>query len=486
MSDLRVISLFNTLTRRVEPVAPLVAGELKVYNCGPTIYDFVHIGNLRTFLFQDLLRRVFEAAGYRVVFCLNLTDVDDKIIRDSQKPLAASADNQTRLAAMRAFTDAFERAFLEDVDALRIARPTLMPRATDHMADMIRLIRSLEARGLAYERDGSVYYRVSALPQYGCLSHIDREGMQLGTSVDADEYDRDAISDFVLWKGTKPGEPWWDSPWGPGRPGWHIECSAMALTLLGERLDIHTGGIDLVFPHHENEIAQSEGAIGHRWVSHWAHGEFLMVEGQKMSKSLGNFFTLRDLVAKGVDPMTFRFAILSNHYRKQYNFSFEGVRAAVATLDRLRTFRNRMEEPPAAAREGALDPAIDVQARLTRARGEFWQALADDLNTPEALAAILTLVTDINAQDDFRPLARDLRQQVVAFLDETDRVFAAWPHEQRQALDADVEALIAARKAAKAARNWPEADRLRDELKALGILLEDRKDGSVRWKRTGQ
>ena len=483
MMEPRAISLFNTLTRRVEPVTPLVPGELKIYNCGPTIYDYVHIGNLRTFLFQDLLRRVFETAGYRVVFCLNLTDVDDKIIRDSQKALPADAGNEPRLQAMRTFTDTYERAFLEDIDALRIARPTLMPRATDHMADMIRLVQRLEASGLAYERDGSVYYRVAALPQYGCLSHIDREGMQLGTSVDADEYDRDAISDFVLWKGAKAGEPWWESPWGKGRPGWHIECSAMALNLLGERLDLHTGGVDLIFPHHENEIAQSEGAIGHQWVSHWAHGEFLLVEGQKMSKSLGNFFTLRDLVARGVDPMTFRFAILSNHYRKQYNFSFEGVRAAEGTLERLRTFRSRMEEPPAPAREGASDPAVDPVLRLARARNEFWQAMADDLNTPEALAAILTCVTDLNAQDDFRPLTREQRDEITAFLDETNRIFATWPREERKALDADVQALIEARRTAKAARNWKEADRLRDELKSMGILLEDRKDGTVRWRR---
>jgi cysteinyl-tRNA synthetase len=484
MTALRAISLFNTLTRRVERVTPLVPGELKIYNCGPTIYDYVHIGNLRTFLFQDLLRRVFETAGYRVVFCLNLTDVDDKIIRDSQKTLTADAGNETRLQVMRAFTDTYERAFLADIHALRIARPALMPRATDHMADMIRLVQALEARGLAYVREGSVYFRVSALPQYGCLSHIDREGMQLGTSVDADEYDRDAVSDFVLWKSTRPGEPWWDSPWGRGRPGWHIECSAMALNLLGDRLDVHTGGVDLIFPHHENEIAQSEGAIGHQWVSHWAHGEFLMVEGQKMSKSLGNFFTLRDLVAKGVDPMTFRFAILSNHYRKQYNFSFAGVRAAEATLERLRTFRSRVEEPSGPPREGASDPAVDPRSRLARARDEFWQAMADDLNTPEALAAILTFVTDINAQDDFRPLTREQRDDVVSFLEETNRIFATWPHDERKALDADVEALIEARRAAKAARNWTEADRLRDQLKSMGILLEDRKDGTVRWKRT--
>ena len=266
MTDVRALSLFNTLTRQVEPVRPQVPGELKVYNCGPTIYNYVHIGNLRTFLFQDLLRRTFEAAGYRVAFCMNLTDVDDKIIRDSQKDVPAGADNAARLEAMRAFTDVYEKAFLDDIDALRIQRPTVMPRATGHIAEMIGLVAELEKRGLAYERDGSVYFRVSGLPQYGCLSHIDREGMKVGASVDSDEYDRDSVSDFVLWKGTKPGEPWWESPWGKGRPGWHIECSAMALKLLGERVDVHTGGVDLIFPHHENEIAQSEGAIGHPWV----------------------------------------------------------------------------------------------------------------------------------------------------------------------------------------------------------------------------
>jgi len=273
MIDARSISLFNTLTRQVEPVTPVVPGELKVYNCGPTIYNYVHIGNLRTFLFQDLLRRTFEAAGYRVTFCMNLTDVDDKIIRDSQQDVPAGADNEARLLAMRAFTDVYEQAFLEDADALRIRRPTVMPRATRYIPAMIGLVAELERRGLAYERDGSVYYRVGGLPQYGCLSHIDREGMKPGASVDSDEYDRDSISDFVLWKGTKPGEPWWESPWGKGRPGWHIECSAMALELLGERVDVHTGGVDLIFPHHENEIAQSEGALGHPWVTHWVHGE---------------------------------------------------------------------------------------------------------------------------------------------------------------------------------------------------------------------
>ena len=483
MTDLRAISLFNTLTRRVEPVAPLVPGEVTIYNCGPTIYNYVHIGNLRTFLFQDLLRRTFETAGYRVRSCMNLTDVDDKIIRDSQKPLPEDADNDTRLRAMRGFTDTYERAFLEDMDALRVARPTVMPRATDYLAQMIRLVETLQRRGLAYPRDGSVYFRVADLPRYGCLSRIDRSGMQPGASVDADEYDRESVSDFVLWKGARAGEPWWDSPWGRGRPGWHIECSAMALDVFGPRLDIHTGGVDLIFPHHENEIAQSEGALGGPWVNYWVHGEFLMVEGEKMSKSLGNFFTLRDLVARGFDPIAFRFAIQSNHYRKLYNFSFDGLRAAKAALDRLRTFRRRMEEEPGLPREGAPESAVEPRARVAQARDEFWRALADDLNTPEALAAILTLVTDVNARDDDRPLTRGERDEVVALLDQADGIFAAWPREARDAPDAEIEALIEARKKAKAARNWAEADRLREQIKAMGIVLEDRKDGSVRWKR---
>ena len=305
--------------------------------------------------------------------------------------------------------------------------------------------------------------------------------MQAGASVDADEYERDSVTDFVLWKATKPGEPWWDSPWGPGRPGWHIECSAMGMELLGERVDIHSGGVDLIFPHHENEIAQSEGCLGHQWVSHWVHGEFLMVEGQKMAKSLGNFFTLRDLIDKGVDPIALRYAIQSNHYRKVLNFSFEGLRAAENSLKRIRAFRTRMEgdgQPGGGPWKEALDPL----ARLEQAREAFWSAMADDLNTPEALAAIFTLVSDLNAQDDHVALTREERDAVLAFLDETDAIFSAWPH-ATDSLDAEVEALIEARRAAKAAKNWAEADRVRDQLKALGIVLEDRKDGSTGWRR---
>lgn len=478
---MRQISLFNTLARKIEPVAPLTPGCISLYTCGPTVYNYAHIGNLRTFLFQDLLKRTLQAAGHEVRHCMNITDVEDKIIRDSQAALPADAGNEARHGAMKALTERFTDTFLEDLDTLRVQRADFLPRATAYIPGMIRLVQALEAKGLAYVREGSVYYRIAGLPQYGCLAHLDREGMQGGTSVDADEYERDSVTDFVLWKAAKPGEPWWDSPWGPGRPGWHIECSAMGMELLGERVDIHSGGVDLIFPHHENEIAQSEGCLGHRWVNHWVHGEFLMVEGQKMSKSLGNFFTLRDLVAKGADPVAFRYAIQSNHYRKVLNFSFEGLRAAENSLKRIRAFRKRMEGEGQGG-GGPWAEAIDPAARLEQAREAFWAAMADDLNTPEALAAIFTLISDLNAQDDRIALTREERDAVLAFLDEADAIFAAWPHEEAS-LDAEVEALIEARRAAKAAKNWAEADRVRDQLKALGIVLEDRKDGTVGWRR---
>jgi len=481
--SLKPISLHNTLTRKVEPVAPLEPGVVTLYTCGPTVYNFAHIGNLRTFLFQDLMKRTFLAAGYQVRHCMNITDVEDKIIRDSQKDLAPGADNEARHAAMARLTAHYTKAFLDDLAALRVIEPTYTPRATDYIPQMVGLIRSLEERGLAYERDGSVYYRIAGLPHYGCLAHLDREGMKAGTSVDADEYERDSVQDFVLWKAAKEGEPWWPSPWGPGRPGWHIECSAMGIELLGPRVDIHSGGVDLVFPHHENEIAQSEGSLGHRWVNTWVHGEFLLVENEKMSKSLGNFFTLRDLVAKGYDPATFRFTIQSNHYRKVLNFSFEGLKGAENALRRIRQFRKRMEGDGTLAGQGAMKEAIDPAARVEAAREGFWAGMADDLNAPEALAALFTLITDINAQDDRIALTREERDAVLAFLDETNAVFACWPHEEEASLDAEVEALIERRREAKAARNWAESDRVRDELKAMGILLEDRKDGTVGWRR---
>jgi cysteinyl-tRNA synthetase len=482
MSTLRPISLHNTLTRAVEPVVPVVPGVVSLYTCGPTVYNFAHIGNLKTYLFQDLLKRTFLAAGYQVRHCMNITDVEDKIIRDSQKDVPATASNEDRHAAMKALTDRYTACFLEDLALLGILPPTYTPKATAYVPQMIKLVQALEAKGLAYAREGSVYYRIAGLPQYGCLAHLDREGMQLGTSVDSDEYERDSVQDFVLWKAAKAGEPWWDSPWGHGRPGWHIECSAMGMELLGDRIDIHSGGVDLVFPHHENEIAQSEGCLGHQWVNTWVHGEFLLVEGEKMAKSAGNFYTLRDLQAKGFPPEAFRFTIQSNHYRKVLNFSFEGLKASENALRRVRTFRKRMEGDGAAFGQGAWKEATEPRQRVQAAREAFWAALGDDLNSPEALAALFTLITDLNAQDDRAALTREERDAVLAFLDEANQVFACWPHED-DSVDAGVAELIEQRKAAKAAKNWAEADRVRDVLKGMGIVLEDRKDGTVGWRR---
>ena len=480
--SLRPISLHNTLTRAVEPVVPVTPGVVSFYTCGPTVYNFAHIGNLKTYLFQDLLKRTFLAAGYQVRHCMNITDVEDKIIRDSQQPLPAEASNEARHAAMKALTEKYTAFFLEDCASLDILPPTYTPKATEYVPQMIGLVQALEAKGLAYAREGSVYYRIAGLPQYGCLAHLDRDGMQAGTSVDSDEYERDSVQDFVLWKASKPSEPWWDSPWGQGRPGWHVECSAMGMELLGERIDIHSGGVDLVFPHHENEIAQSEGCLGHRWVNTWVHGEFLLVEGEKMSKSAGNFYTLRDLRLKGIGPDAFRYTIQSNHYRRVLNFSFEGLKAAENSLKRIRTFRKRMEGEGASFGQGEWKPALDPLRRTQEAREAFWAALGDDLNSPEALSALFTLITDLNAQDDRASLTRAERDAVLAFLDESNAIFACWPHEE-DTLEAGVAALIEQRVAAKASRNWAEADRVRDELKAMGIVLEDRKDGTVTWRR---
>ena len=482
MSPLRPISLFNTLTRAVGPVEPVLPGVISLYTCGPTVYNFAHIGNLKTYLFQDLLKRTFLAAGYEVRHCMNITDVEDKIIRDSQKDLPEPASNEARHAAMKTLTERYTACFLEDCAALGILPPTFTPKATEYVPQMIRLVQALEAKGLAYAREGSVYYRIAGFAHYGCLAHLDRDGMQAGTSVDSDEYERDAVQDFVLWKAAKPGEPWWDSPWGQGRPGWHIECSAMGMELLGERIDLHSGGIDLVFPHHENEIAQSEGCLGHPWVNSWVHGEFLLVEGEKMAKSAGNFYTLRDLQDKGIDPQALRYTMQSNHYRKVLNFSFEGLKASENALRRIRTFRKRMEGDGAAFGQGEWKAAVEPAQRVDTAREAFWAALGDDLNSPEALAAIFTLITDLNAQDDRAALTREERDAVLAFLDETNQVFACWPHETDD-LEAGVAELIEQRRAAKAAKNWAEADRVRGVLKAMGIVLEDRKDGTVGWRR---
>jgi len=452
-----------------------------MYTCGPTVYDYAHIGNYRTFVFQDILRRFLKLRGYKMKHVMNLTDVDDRIIANS----AAAG------VSIRDYTEKFAQAFFDDCKTLSIEAPEHWIRATDHIDDMVKLIERLQEKTYTYPSEGSIYYRIAKFPHYGRLSNIDVAGIQAGARVDVDRYEKESARDFALWKAPKPGEHFWETPIGKGRPGWHIECSAMAMKYLGETLDIHTGGIDLAFPHHENEIAQSEGATGKPFVRYWMHAEHLLVEGEKMSKSLGNFFTLRDLFAKGYKPSALRFALASVPYRKQLNFTFDGLQQAASSVERLRNFAARLAQGkfPAGKQKG-------MAVRVAEAVDEFDAGLSDDLNTARALAAAFDLLRDTNIAMD----KGDFRQgDVVAaqeFLATFDRIFAVMEDNDAEKLralgfgpaesgpnDAEIEKLIADRQAARQRRDFAASDRIRKELADRGILIEDLKDGSVRWKR---
>ena len=463
------IRFHNTLTQRVEDFVPQDGKTVRMYTCGPTVYNFVHIGNLRTFTFQDILRRWLRARGYEMLHVMNITDVEDKIIRSAMEKGQSIHD----------YTRPYEEAFLEDMAALRMERPEKVVRATEHIPEMVDAIQRLGAKGLTYESDGSIYFRIAGFPDYGKLSHIDMSGNRAGARVDVDEYDKDDARDFVLWKSRRGDEPFWDTPLGAGRPGWHIECSAMSMKYLGETLDIHTGGVDLAFPHHENEIAQSEGVTGKPFVRFWLHAEHLMVEGQKMAKSLGNFYTLRDLLAQGQQPEVIRYLLVSVPYRKKLNFTFDGLRAAATSLERLRNYKLRLETARFAA---GADPESEEAAR--KAREVFDAALDDDLNTAEALGAIFEFVRETNTAMD---AGRFLQGNAAAALDllaRFDSIFQVLqPSLAAGAMpDAAVEKLVEERTAAKKSRNFARADEIRKILLDAGVVIEDTKDG-VRWKR---
>jgi cysteinyl-tRNA synthetase len=475
------IRFHNTLGGKIEAFTPQKSDGVRMYTCGPTVYDYAHIGNYRTFVFQDILRRFLKLRGYKMKHVMNLTDVDDRIIANS----AAAG------VSIRDYTEKFAQAFFDDCKTLSIEAPEHWIRATDHIDDMVKLIERLQEKTYTYPSEGSIYYRIAKFPHYGRLSNIDVAGIQAGARVDVDRYEKESARDFALWKAPKPGEHFWETPIGKGRPGWHIECSAMAMKYLGETLDIHTGGIDLAFPHHENEIAQSEGATGKPFVRYWMHAEHLLVEGEKMSKSLGNFFTLRDLFAKGYKPSALRFALASVPYRKQLNFTFDGLQQAASSVERLRNFAARLAQGkfPAGNQKG-------MAVRVAEAADEFDAGLSDDLNTARALAAAFDLLRDTNIAMD----KGDFRQgDVVAaqeFLATFDRIFAVMEDNDAEKLralgfgpaesgpnDAEIEKLIADRQAARQRRDFAASDRIRKELADRGILIEDLKDGSVRWKR---
>jgi cysteinyl-tRNA synthetase len=499
---LRVASLelFNTLTGKIEPLEPQGAPALRMYACGPTVYDYGHIGNFRTFLHVDVLRRFLRQQGVAVIHVMNITDVDDKIIRNATaagKPI-------------KEYTAQFEKAFFEDLDALGIEHPEHVPRATEHIPEMVTMIERLAAKDIAYRaEDGSWYFRIARFPDYGKLSKKDFDGIEDGARVDVDEYEKDAARDFALWKQVKAApdgvrEPHWETALGPGRPGWHIECSAMATSLLGESFDLHAGGEDLMFPHHENEIAQSESASDSTFARHWMHVRFLLVEGKKMSKSEGNFYTLRDLLLRGHRASAIRYLLISVPYRHQMNFTFEALAAAANAIERWRTFHQRMLR--GGFPSGASEP---VRAATQRADKEFTAALANDLNTAEAAAAISELVRTANSAADAGTLGQENAAEILRVLAAFDEVFAVlvdrddelttaavkWAEAEgrsdqvnpaviaRMGLsDEEIDALVAERTQAKKTRNFARADAIRADLLAKGVIIEDAKDG-VRWKR---
>ena len=468
--DRSTLHFNNTLTRHLEPFEPLEEGHARLYTCGPTVYDHVHIGNLRTFLFEDVLRRTLKLFGYRVTQVMNLTDVDDKTIR------GASAAG----VSLREFTDRYVDAFFEDLDALRVERAEHYPRATDYIPQMVELVKRLEASGHTYRSDGSIYFRIATFDAYGALSGVSLEDNIAGARVDADEYEKEDARDFVLWKAAKEGEPSWDTELGHGRPGWHLECSAMSMALLGESFDLHTGAVDNIFPHHENEIAQSEGATGRPFVRTWLHAEHLVVEGEKMAKSKGNFFTLRDLLGKGHDPSVIRYLLVSVPYRQKLNFTFDGLHAAAQALDRISNTLRRLQHSPTASGPGDL-PIADIEVF----RADLRAGLADDLNTARALAALHTLLRRVNTALDGAGVSAEARQALTSGLGEADAVLGILPRAGTGGGGDDaamIQRLVDERTAARSAKDFPRADAIREELAERGVLLEDTPHGTV-WHR---
>jgi cysteinyl-tRNA synthetase len=463
------IRFHNTLTQQLEVFQPLDGKTVRMYTCGPTVYHYVHIGNFRTFSFQDVLRRTLAARGFALDHVMNITDVEDKIIR------AAMAAGQT----IQEYTAQYTKAFLDDSAQLRLQRPERLVFATGHIADMVAAIEGLAQRQHTYLSDGSTYFRIATFPPYGKLSHTNLSGNIAGARVEVDEYDKDDARDFVLWKAQKPGEPAWESSLGAGRPGWHIECSAMAMKYLGETIDIHTGGVDLVFPHHENEIAQSEALTGKSFARFWLHAEHLMVEGQKMSKSLGNFFTLRDIIEKGYSPEAIRYLLVSAPYRKQLNFTFDGLKAAATSIDRLRNFELRLKNERFPAGD---NPSLDQRAAA--AIEAFHSGLDDDLNTADALAAIFEFIRDANTAMDAGAFTAANTTSAASVLAQFDAIFDVLrPTAREDSLsDEQIDSLIQARLQAKKSKDFARADAIRAELLEKSIVLEDTKDG-VRWKR---
>ena len=465
MSDLR---LLDTLSGETRPLVPLDGQTVRIYSCGPTVYGPAHIGNFRSFLFADLLVRYLRWRGYQVRWVMNITDIDDKIIK------GADAAGETT----RELADRYLARFLDDAETLRMTRPDVLPRATEHIEPIVGLIETLMKRGHAYRTDdGSIFFRIASWPSYGRLARLDPEQMRVGERVEADEYAKDDVRDFALWKAAKPGEPSWSTSIGQGRPGWHIECSAMSMEQLGPSFDVHTGGVDLIFPHHEDEIAQSEAATGQQFVQTWLHCAHLRSSGSKMAKSTGNIARVGDVLASGVSPRALRYALLAVHYRSGLDYSDDSLAAAAAALTRLDTLVLALESYH---EDGPGDAELDGALRASR--DAFTAALDDDLNISVALAAVFDLARDLNRRIEARSLSSDDARRALDALRDVDRVLGVLEDAVEDGLDPDLQALLDERAAARAARDWTASDRLRDELADRGVAVEDTRDGQ-RWRR---
>lgn len=454
------LKLFNTLTKRIEEFKPIKKGAVSMYSCGPTVYNYAHIGNFRNYVFVDLLKRYLELKGFKVKHVMNLTDIDDKTIRDSGK-IGWS---------LKQLTDKYTKIFMEDIKTLNIEPADIFPKATEHVKDMIEFTKNLVEKGFAYEKLGSVYFSIAKFKDYGKLSKVDLSQMKAGARVDMDEYEKEHPGDFTLMKKSKLDELKrdisYDTEWGKVRPGWHLECSVMSMKYLGETFDIHTGGVDLIFPHHENEIAQSEAYSGKKFVNYWAHNEHLIVNGKKMSKSLGNFYTLRDILKKGYDPMAIRYLLLATHYRQKLNFTFEGLEAANNAIKRLNDFIFDL------LNEKSKEENNKVPGLIKKARAKFEERMDNDLNISEALAVVFNFITEINKEKIGEKDAKDILKLMKDF----DKVLGVMKFEKEE-IPKEIKELADKRVEARKAKNWAEADELRDEIKAKGYIIEDTSEG---------
>ena len=463
------LNLFNTLTRRKEGFIPIEEGKVKLYTCGPTVYNYAHIGNFRAFLFEDLLKRWLKHYGLEVTHVMNITDVDDKTIKGSQK----------QGIPLQQYTAHYVEAFFEDIKVLSIELADFYPRATEHIPEMTALIKKLLGKGYAYRgEDGSIYFAINKFPDYGKLSHINIRELKSGARVRQDEYAKEEAQDFALWKAwsAEDRDAFWETEIGKGRPGWHVECSAMSMRYLGETFDIHCGGVDNIFPHHENEIAQSESATGKPFANYWLHNEHLLVEGKRMAKRFGNYYTLRDLLGKGYAPEAIRFLLLSTHYRQQFNFTFEGLEAAKSAVERLRNFVRRLREA------NSVESNNIVSDLVSQVEVGFGSAMNDDLNIGVAMAVLFDFVRDINALLDADKIKRKEAETVEKLITSIDDVLGViGPITTEETLSKEAEELIREREEARKTKNWKKADEIRLQLKAIGVVVEDTNAG-VRWR----